>query len=152
MAHYDIFRDQLGVKYPAFGHALWEPNPGRYTPVEVGDVGFIREGKFHRLFNALLPADHPSHERFGVPEHYEPLLPGVADHIDSGTLGPNDFCSFGVHVSSGGLEMFASEYLNHILYISLIIDTPQTSWNSRSLVLVLKEGRRRTISACDGSA
>jgi hypothetical protein len=27
MAHYDIFRDQLGIKYPAFGHALWEPNP-----------------------------------------------------------------------------------------------------------------------------
>ena len=66
MAHYDIFRDQLGIKYPAFGHALWEPNPGRlYSPVEVGDVGFIREGKFHRLFNALLPADHPSHRRSG---------------------------------------------------------------------------------------
>ena len=69
MAHYDIFRDQLDIKYPAFGHALWEPNPGRlYSPVEVGDVGFIREGKFHRVFNALLPADHPSHQRFGVPE------------------------------------------------------------------------------------
>lgn len=119
MAHYDIFRDQLGIKYPAFGHALWEPNPGRlYTPVEVGDVGFIREGKFHRLFNVLLPAEHPSHERFGVPEHYEPLLPGVADHIDSGKITPNDFCSFGVHVSSGGLEIFASEYSNHTSYIS----------------------------------
>ncbi len=28
MAHYDIFRDQFGIKYPAFGHALWEPNIG----------------------------------------------------------------------------------------------------------------------------
>ncbi len=110
MAHYDIFRDQLGIKYPAFGHALWEPNPGRlYSPVEVGDVGFIREGKFHRLFNALLPADHPSHQRFGVPEYYEPLRPSVADHIDSGTLSPNDFCSYGVTVASGGLDVFARE-------------------------------------------
>ncbi|KAI9435119.1 hypothetical protein H4582DRAFT_704429 [Lactarius indigo] len=110
MAHYDIFRDQLGIKYPAFGHALWEPSPGRlYSPVEVGDVGFIREGKFHRLFNALLPADHQSHERFGVPEHHEPLLPGVADHIDSGTLTPYDFCSYGVTVASGGLDVFARE-------------------------------------------
>ena len=62
-------------------------------------------------------ADHPSHERFGVPEHYEPLLPGVADHIDSGTLSPNDLCSFGVRVSSGGFEIFASEYSNHTFEI-----------------------------------
>ena len=110
MAHYDTFRDQLGIKYPAFGHALWEPNPGRlYPPVEVGDVGFIREGKFHRLFNTLLPANHPSHQRFGVPEYYEPLRPSVADHIDSGMLSPNDFCSYGVTVSSGGLDIFARE-------------------------------------------
>ncbi|KAH8978794.1 hypothetical protein EDB86DRAFT_857742, partial [Lactarius hatsudake] len=110
MAHYDIFRDQLGIKYPAFGHALWEPNPGRlYSPVEVGDVGFIREGKFHRLFNALLPADHPSHQSFGVQEHYEPLQPSVADHIDGGVLSPNDFCSYGVTVASGGLDVFARE-------------------------------------------
>ena len=109
MAHYDIFRDQLGIKYPAFGHALWEPNPGLYSPVEVGDVGFIREGKFHRLFNALLPADHPSHQRFGVPEHYEPLRPSVAIHIDSGMLSPNDFRSYGVSTASGGLEVFSRE-------------------------------------------
>ncbi|KAI9439547.1 hypothetical protein H4582DRAFT_1812622 [Lactarius indigo] len=110
MAHYDIFRDQLGIKYPAFGHALWEPNPGRlYSPVEVGDVGYIREGKFHRLFNALLPADHLSHQSFGVPEHYEPLRPSVANHIDGGMLSPNDFCSYGVTVASGGLDVFARE-------------------------------------------
>ncbi|KAI9435634.1 hypothetical protein BJY52DRAFT_1389651 [Lactarius psammicola] len=106
MAHYDIFRDQLGFKYPAFGHALWEPNPGRlYSPVEVGDVGYIRDGKFHRLFNALLPADHPTHQRFGVPEHYEPLQPSVADHIDNGNLSPNDFCSYGVTLASGSADV-----------------------------------------------
>ncbi len=77
MAHYDIFRDQLGIKYPAFGHALWEPNPGRlYSPVEVGDVGFIREGKFRRVFNALLPADHPSHYCKGL--EYQSIM----NHFD----------------------------------------------------------------------
>jgi hypothetical protein len=110
MAHYDIFRDQLGIKYPAFGHALWEPNPGRlFPPVEVGDVGFIREGKFHRLFNALLPEDHLSHQRFGVPEHYEPLRPRVEDHISTGMLAPRDFCSHGVTVVSGDLDIYARE-------------------------------------------
>ena len=74
MAHYDIFSAQLASKYPAYGHALWVPDPVRlYCPVEVGDVGFIREGRFHRLLNALLPADHPSHT-LGVPEYHEPLF------------------------------------------------------------------------------
>jgi hypothetical protein len=94
MAHYDIFRQTLALRYPAYGHPLWEPSPGRLhpAPVEVGDVGFIREGKFHRLFNALLPEDHPSHQNFGVPEHHVPLQLGI-DHIDTGTLSPNNFRS-----------------------------------------------------------
>lgn len=110
MAHYDIFRDQLGLKYPAYGHALWEPSPGRlYSGVEVGDVGFIREGQFRRLFNALLPADHPSHTNFGVPESYEPLTtPGVAEHIDSLILNSHDFCSGGIMTTPPELEVFAA--------------------------------------------
>ncbi|KZT19859.1 hypothetical protein NEOLEDRAFT_1077003 [Neolentinus lepideus HHB14362 ss-1] len=55
------------------GHALWEPNPGKeYRQVEIGDVGFIQAGFFHRLFNILLPGHDPS-QKWGVPEHYEPL-------------------------------------------------------------------------------
>ncbi|KAH9994873.1 ankyrin repeat-containing domain protein [Russula vinacea] len=47
MADYDIFREQLAIKYPSYGHALWEPSPRRPDrPVQVGDVGFIRRGKF----------------------------------------------------------------------------------------------------------
>ncbi len=94
MAHYDIFRHHLSIKFPAYGYALWEPNPGRlYPPVEVGDVGYIRQGKFRRLFNVLLPADDPSHQKLGVPEYHEPLRPNVEDHIDSCKLSPHNFCS-----------------------------------------------------------
>ena len=74
MAHYDIFRQHLAMKFPAYGHALWEPDPGNlYPPVEstVGDVVYICLGKSRRLFNALLPADHSSHRNFGVPEYHE---------------------------------------------------------------------------------
>ncbi|KAH8993659.1 hypothetical protein EDB83DRAFT_2211367, partial [Lactarius deliciosus] len=57
-----------------YGHALWDPDPGNlYPAVEVGDVGYIHEGKFHRLFNVLLPAEDESHADFGVPENYEQL-------------------------------------------------------------------------------
>ncbi|KAI0289465.1 hypothetical protein BC826DRAFT_610352 [Russula brevipes] len=120
MAHYDIFREQLAVKYPAYGHALWEPNPGRlYSPVEVGDVGYVREGKFHRLFNALLPADHPSHRNFGVPEYHEPLTPNPSEHIDVGTLKPNHYCSHGVTVvdAEPDVRAFKPEDLPQVSYI-----------------------------------
>jgi hypothetical protein len=100
MADYDIFREQLAIKYPSYGHALWGPSPTNPDgPVQVGDVGFVRRGKFHRLFNALLPADDPSHER-GVPEFHEPLVPTLSDHLDSDSLGPNDYCSAGVSVEA----------------------------------------------------
>jgi hypothetical protein len=107
MAHYDIFRQELAIKYPAYGHALWEPSPGEHYPtVAVGDVGFIRQGKFHRLFNSLLPADHPSHQRFGVPEHHEPLQVEVSPHIDTGIVSPTTFRS--VAVKGGSVGVFST--------------------------------------------
>ena len=100
MTHYDIFRGQLASKYPAYGYALWEPSPSRlYSLVEVGDVGFIRGGRFHRLFNALLSADHPSHKS-GVPEYHEPLIPKLSDHIIHGTLSPSHYYSAGIDMTA----------------------------------------------------
>ena len=93
---YDIYREELAIQHPAYGHALWEPSPGgRYESVEIGDVGFIRQGYFHRLFNILLPGDHPSHQD-GVPQHHEPLVPEVTSPTITGTLQPDDLCSSGV--------------------------------------------------------
>jgi hypothetical protein len=94
---YDIYREEIAIKYRSHGHALWVPSPGGlYPAVEVGDVGFIREGQFHRLFNALLPEDHPSHKDFGVPEYHKPLDLNVPKHISVRKLSPNNFRSRGV--------------------------------------------------------
>ena len=96
MADYDIFRERLATKYPSYGHALWEPrprNPNR--PVQIGDVGLVRRGKFHTLFNALLSADDPSQE-LGVPEYHEPLVPTSNNHPDTRFLGCNNYRSPGV--------------------------------------------------------
>jgi hypothetical protein len=117
MAHYDVFRGQLATKYPAYGRALWEPNPPMPScPVEIGDVGFIREGRFHRLFNALLATDHPSHQ-FGVPEYHEPLIPKLADHIRYGTLSPGHYCSAGVDIAVTEPGVWASGYLPYLIQI-----------------------------------
>lgn len=95
MADYDIFREQLSITYPTYGHALWEPIPGEpNNPVRVGDVGFIRNGQFHRLFNALLSAEDQS----CVPEHYEQLVPKFPGHIRRSTLSSNHYCSDGIVV------------------------------------------------------
>ena len=84
----------LATKYPDCGHALWEPSPGGlYDAVEVGDVGFIRNGCFHRLFNVFLPGDDPSHGNFGVPEGHQPLRLNAATFIHRSMDGTIDFCS-----------------------------------------------------------
>ncbi|KAH9006691.1 hypothetical protein EDB83DRAFT_726411 [Lactarius deliciosus] len=99
--HYDTFRILLAMAHPHLGHALWDTSPGDLpVGVQVGDVGFVRQGKFHRLFNALCSKYHPSNQRFGVPRDYEQLIPVVPNHIDSGAVNPNNFCSYGVTVTS----------------------------------------------------
>jgi hypothetical protein len=96
MADYDIFREKLAIKYPSYGHALWEPSPRNPDrPVQVGDVGFVRRGKFYRLFNALISEDDPSHV-LGVPEYHESLVPTLLEHLDTRSLGCNNLCSPGV--------------------------------------------------------
>ena len=109
MAHYDTFREQLAITYPALGYALWEPGPeGDYGPVEIGDVGYIRQGKFHRLFNALLSADHQSHRGVRLPEYHEPLIPNVPGHIDRGTLQHDNYCSVGVTMDTEREDIYAA--------------------------------------------
>jgi hypothetical protein len=104
MAEFNVFRDELAITYPGLGHALWDPHPGSLSPpVEIGDVGFVKDGRFSRLFNALLPGDHPSHATFGVPENYEPLQLREQDHIDRGALSPGIFSSYGLPTDGSGV-------------------------------------------------
>jgi hypothetical protein len=105
MSHlpYDTFRETLAIKYPNCGYALWEPSPGGlYDAVEVGDVGFIREGCFHRLFNVLLPGDHPSHQNFGVPDCHQQLRLNAPNHVHKSIEGTDVFNS--KHVTLTPLE------------------------------------------------
>ena len=119
MAHYDIFREQLAIRFPGYGHALWEPDPGDlYRLLGVGDVGYISEGRFHRLFNILLPVDDPSHRNFGVPYNHKPFEPKVPEHIISGILCPDNFCSIGVALESDELGPFATRFPIYAIQVS----------------------------------
>jgi hypothetical protein len=68
-----VYRDQLTAL--SHGLALWNPDPPKkiYNNVSIGDVGYLHEGTFIRMFNVTLPSNHPSNGLLGKPEHYEPL-------------------------------------------------------------------------------
>ena len=73
MSHFNVYRDQLASL--SQGSALWNPSPLKkiYEKVSIGDVGYLHEGTFIRMFNVTLPWDDPSNRKLGVPEKYESL-------------------------------------------------------------------------------
>ncbi|EKM58644.1 uncharacterized protein PHACADRAFT_89112 [Phanerochaete carnosa HHB-10118-sp] len=66
-----IYADQL--RNHGHGEPLWQPEPSQYGEILIGDVGFIEDGCFYRLFNCTLAAEDPVHADFGVPHGYVPL-------------------------------------------------------------------------------
>jgi hypothetical protein len=69
MAAAEVYIKELGrLKH---GRPLYDPE----DEVHVGDVGFFQPdtGKFRRLFNIFLDANHPSHIDHGVPREFAPL-------------------------------------------------------------------------------
>jgi hypothetical protein len=70
---FNVYRDQLSAL--ALGLALWNPSPPKhiYNNVSIGDVGYLQDGTFIRMFNVMLSWDHPSNRTLGHPEPYEPL-------------------------------------------------------------------------------
>ena len=91
MAYYDTYRDQLASLY--HGHALWVPDPaGLYDQVRVGDVGYVKQGHFLRMFNALLPADDPT-QVYGVPDGFVKLNMGPFHNVRTLNLPEGEYCS-----------------------------------------------------------
>lgn len=69
---WDVYAKELGDAC-RLGYPLWDPEPEEQGTVCIGDVGYISEGRFRRLFNATRPANDPLNTLFGVPDGYEPL-------------------------------------------------------------------------------
>lgn len=54
------------------GDALWFPEPHTTGEVQIGDVGYVHQGAFIRLFNAINPEEHAPPDS-GLPENFTPL-------------------------------------------------------------------------------
>ena len=89
-----IYREQLAPLY--HGHALWEPDSGNlYAHVSVGDVGYVSEGRFFRMFNVLLEWNHPSHLNYVlcVPEPYSRIELGQFVNVRESRFSIGDYYS-----------------------------------------------------------
>ena len=90
---FTVYQNQLASLY--HGLPLWEPNPPKefYDKVSIGDVGYVREGEFIRMFNVMLPRDHVSNRILGEPPHYEPLSCGPFANTRKKPLKKGGYCS-----------------------------------------------------------
>jgi hypothetical protein len=77
---FNIYREQLSSLYQ--GLALWDPKPElvenlhkQPDRVSIGDVGYLDNGAFMRMFNVTLPWDDPSNKLPGKPGEYELIKP-----------------------------------------------------------------------------
>ena len=70
---YNVYQDQMATL--SQGLALWNPTPPKviYDKVSIGDVGYLHEGSFVRMFNVILPWNHESNRTLGEPEPYKSL-------------------------------------------------------------------------------
>jgi hypothetical protein len=71
---FNIYREQLSSLY--HGLALWNPKPVKNLHkqpghVSIGDVGYLDNGAFMRMFNVTLPWDDPSNKLLEKPEKYQ---------------------------------------------------------------------------------
>jgi hypothetical protein len=89
---YNVYREQLTSLFQ--GHALWEPEPTSLcTQVSIGDVGYIREGHFIRMFNVLLEWNDLSNYTLCEPEPYTSLDLGPFVNIRESKFSKGDYCS-----------------------------------------------------------
>ena len=72
-AGWDIYAKEL-FQY-GHGYPLWGPEPDTtYGEVRLGDVGYLREGRFCFLFNTMRPQSDPINSG-GVPENFDVFVP-----------------------------------------------------------------------------
>ncbi|KAI0944756.1 hypothetical protein AcW1_002389 [Taiwanofungus camphoratus] len=88
-----LFQCKLGLP-------LWNPQPTKYGEVLVGDVGFLDEGGFYRMFNATRLANDELN-RYGVPAEYVPfLVDEYGLHVEDNSIRPGTLRSKSIIKSS----------------------------------------------------
>lgn len=97
---YNVYRERLSSLH--HGYALWEPEPVKrlYNKVSIGDVGYVSNGFFYRMFNVTRQWDHLSNQKFRAsePDNYEPMKEDDFDDIHELRFIKGDYYSPGVSI------------------------------------------------------
>ncbi|CAL1715486.1 unnamed protein product [Somion occarium] len=97
-----VYAEQLGAR--GYGIPLWRPEPSSYGEVCIGDVGFVEDGAWFRLFNVTKPQSDPLNSN-GVPPNFE-LLQSNSRLINRSDnfLDPGVLCSSSMSQMSLGAD------------------------------------------------
>lgn len=93
----------------SLGYALWHPEPHTTGELQIGDVGYVKDGAFIRLFN--INTSLPEHQVTSWSRRFEitdPLPTDVfqVDRRDA-LLTPGHYCSHGVEQKDVGTSIDA---------------------------------------------
>ena len=110
---WDIYAEQLFSL--GYGHPLWIPEPNE-REVELGDVGWIKEGEVRTLFNSM-KSDSDAVNRKGVPVNFALFNPpnlsiGECDRIKQKVL-----CGRNVRALDGNAKIGAGRSVFLMLVI-----------------------------------
>ncbi len=92
---FNIYREQLSSQY--HGLALWDPKPvenlhKQPSHVSIGDVGYLYNGAFMRMFNVTLPWDDPSNKLHGnPPEKYKRIRSRYFDNVHENEIREGEY-------------------------------------------------------------
>jgi hypothetical protein len=97
---FKIYREYLSSHN--HGLALWDPKPDdnlykQPGHVSIGDVGYLDDGAFMRMFNVTLPWDDPSNKLLGRPGKYELIEPSDFSKVRDREICEGEY--YTVHVS-----------------------------------------------------
>ncbi|PCH41760.1 WD40 repeat-like protein [Wolfiporia cocos MD-104 SS10] len=87
------------------GYPLWDPEPTKHGEILIGDVGFIENGGFYRIFNATHNKDDPVN-KYGVPDGFKTFSYGEYAEINqSGYITEHALCSKAVKQVTASLDV-----------------------------------------------
>lgn len=72
MAAAQVYAEELSAA--GYGVPLWRPSPTESGQVLIGDVGYLEDGGWYRLFNATLPPSDPINGPNMVPYGFQELI------------------------------------------------------------------------------
>ena len=108
---FDVYREQLSSL--SNGYALWDPNPVvvLYEKVAIGDVGYVKEGAFYRMFNVTREWGDNLNQKFGTskPENYEPMKEADFKDIRTSRFTKGDYHSPNVYREKNTDNKFAQD-------------------------------------------